>query len=134
MEEMTRRELAFCYIYSQEIQKQNCKEQAELFLDSLEIKNNKDREYVINISEGITQNNEIITNLIAKNLKKGWTIDRISIIDLALLKFAIYEINYIKTPFKIVINEVVNMAKKYGEDNSQIFVNGILASIVAEEK
>lgn len=35
MEEMTRRELAFCYIYSQEIQKQNSKEQAELFLDSL---------------------------------------------------------------------------------------------------
>ena len=134
MEEMTRRELAFCYIYSQEIQKQNSKEEAELFLDSLGVESKKDREFVINTAEGINQNNEIITALIAKNLKKGWTIDRISTIDLALLKFAIYEINYIKTPFKIVINEVVNMAKKYGEDNSQSFVNGVLASIVAEEQ
>lgn len=134
MEEMTRRELAFCYIYSQEIQKQNSKEQAELFLDSLEIESKKDREYVISIADGVAKNDETITALIAKNLKKGWTIDRISTTDLALLKFAIYEINYIKTPFKIVINEVVNMAKKYGEDNSQSFVNGVLASIVAEEK
>ena len=134
MEEMTRRELAFCYIYSQEIQKQNSKEEAELFLDSLGVESKKDREFVINTADGINQNNEIITALIAKNLKKGWTIDRISTIDLALLKFAIYEINYIKTPFKIVINEVVNMAKKYGEDNSQSFVNGVLASIVAEEQ
>lgn len=134
MEEMTRRELAFCYIYSQEIQKQNSKEQAELFLDSLEIKSKKDREYVISIADGVVKNEETITSLIAKNLKKGWTIDRISTTDLSLLKFAIYEINYIKTPFKIVINEVVNMAKKYGEDNSQSFVNGVLASIVAEEK
>ncbi len=134
MEEMTRRELAFCYIYSQEIQKQNSKEQAELFLDSLEIESKKDREYVISVADGVVKNDETITALIAKNLKKGWTIDRISTTDLALLKFAIYEINYIKTPFKIVINEVVNMAKKYGEDNSQSFVNGVLASIVAEEK
>ena len=131
---MTRRELAFCYIYSQEIQKQNSKEQAELFLDSLEIESKKDREYVISVADGVVKNDETITALIAKNLKKGWTIDRISTTDLALLKFAIYEINYIKTPFKIVINEVVNMAKKYGEDNSQSFVNGVLASIVAEEK
>ena len=116
MEEMTRRELAFCYIYSQEIQKQNSKAQVKIFLDSLEIENNRDREYVKDSAQAIKEHNEEISKLIEENLKTGWTIDRISTVDLSLLKLAIYEINYLKTPYKIIINEIVNMAKKYGEE------------------
>lgn len=132
MEEMTRRELAFCYIYSQEIQKQNSKAQVKIFLDSLEIENNRDREYVKDSAQTIKEHNEEISKLIGENLKTGWTIDRISTVDLSLLKLAIYEINYLKTPYKIIINEIVNMAKKYGEENSGAFVNGVLASIVSK--
>ncbi len=132
MEEMTRRELAFCYIYSQEIQKQNSKAQVKIFLDSLEIENNRDREYVKDSAQAIKEHNEEISKLIEENLKTGWTIDRISTVDLSLLKLAIYEINYLKTPYKIIINEIVNMAKKYGEENSGAFVNGVLASIVSK--
>ena len=132
MEEMTRRELAFCYIYSQEIQKQNSKAQVKIFLDSLEIENNIDREYVKDSAQAIKEHNEEISKLIEENLKTGWTIDRISTVDLSLLKLAIYEINYLKTPYKIIINEIVNMAKKYGEENSGSFVNGVLASIVSK--
>ena len=120
MEEMTRRELAFCYIYSQEIQKENSKAQVKLFLDSTEVAN------------GIKEHGEEITEKIAKNLKTGWTIERISKVDVSLLKLAIYEMNYMQTPFKIIINEVVNMAKKYGEDSSPAFINGVLAKIVEE--
>ena len=132
MEEMTRRELAFCYIYSQEIQKQNSKAQVKIFLDSLEIENNRDREYVKDSAQAIKEHNEEISKLIEENLKTGWTIDIISTVDLSLLKLAIYEINYLKTPYKIIINEIVNMAKKYGEENSGSFVNGVLASIVSK--
>ena len=132
MEEMTRRELAFCYIYSQEIQKQSSKTQVKLFLDSLEVESNKDREYVKNASQTIKENEEEINELIKENLKKGWTIERISTVDVSLLKLAIYEINYLKTPYKIVINETVNMAKKYGEESSGAFINGVLASIVSK--
>ena len=67
-------------------------------------------------------------------MKSDWKIDRISKIDLAILKLAIYEIKYKKLPYKVVINEAVELAKKYGEDNSKKFVNGILASIVKEEE
>lgn len=56
--------------------------------------------------------------------------ERISKVDLCILKLAIYEIKYKEIPFKVVINEAVELAKKYGEDNSKVFVNGILASIV----
>ena len=108
MEEMTKRELAFCFIYSQEVQKQNSKSQVKLFLDSTEVEDGRAREYVKDIAKGIKENDEEITKIISENLKSGWTIDRISTVDLSLLKLAIYEIKYIKTPYKIIINEVVN--------------------------
>lgn len=130
MEEMTRRELAFCYIYSQEVQGQNSKAQVKLFLDCTEVEDGRAREYVKEIAGGIKEYNEEITNMIANNLKSGWTIDRISTVDLALLKLAIYEIKYKQIPFKIIINEAVNMAKKYGEETSPAFINGVLAKIV----
>ena len=50
--------------------------------------------------------------------------------DLALLKLGIYEIFYSKLPYKVVINEVVELAKKYGDEPSPSFVNGILANII----
>ena len=131
MEEITKRELAFFYIYSQEIQGQNSKSQVKLFLDSIEVEDGKSREYVKEIAKGIKENNEEITNIISKNLKEGWTIDRISTVDLALLKLAIYEIKYKEIPYKIIINEAVNIAKKYGEETSAPFINGVLAKIVA---
>jgi len=51
---------------------------------------------------------------------------------LSLLKLAIYEIKYTDIPYKVAINEVVELSKKYGEDTSKNFVNGVLASIVKE--
>ena len=79
------------------------------------------------------ENKEEIIKKIEKNLKEDWKIERISKIDLVILKLAIYEIKYKELPYKVVINEAVELAKKYGEDNSKNFVNGILASIVKEE-
>ena len=133
MEEMTKRELAFCYIYSQEVTKQNSKSQVKLFLDSTEVEDGRAREYVKDIAKGIKENDEEITKIISENLKSGWTIDRISTVDLSLLKLAIYEIKYIKTPYKIIINEVVNMAKKYGEETAGSFINGVLAKVVEKD-
>ena len=132
MEEMTRRELAFCYIYSQEIQKENSKAQVKLFLDSTEVEDGKTREYVKNVASGIKEHGEEITEKIAKNLKTGWTIERISKVDVSLLKLAIYEIKYKNIPYKVEINEVVELAKTYGEDMSSKFINGALAKIVKE--
>ena len=73
-----------------------------------------------------------IKSLIEKNLKADWTIERISKIDLSLLKLAIYEIKYKEIPYKVAINECLELAKKYGEETSRNFINGILASIVKE--
>ena len=127
------RELAFKLIYSLEIQKEiNLQEQIELFLENNEISDEKAKEYIEDIATGIEKHTEEIIPQIEKNLKSDWSIARISKINLSLLKLAIYEIQYKKIPYKVVINEVVELAKKYGEDNSKNFINGILASIVKE--
>lgn len=127
------REQAFKLIYSLEIQKkENYKEQIDLFLESNNIKNKETIEYINDVVLGIEQNGEEILNQIEKNLKAEWKIERISKIDLAILKLAIYETKYKELPYKIAINEAVELAKKYGEDSSKNFVNGILASIVKE--
>lgn len=125
------RELAFRLIYSQEIQKEeNIEEQIELFLEANEVQDQNAIEYINDVIKGIEANKKEILELIEKNLKSDWKLERISKVNLSLLKLAIYEIRYKNLAFKIVINEVVELAKKYGEDQSKNFVNGILASIV----
>ena len=128
------REQAFKIMYSLEIQKnENLEEQLELYIESNEIKDESAIEYIKDAVLGIEENKKEILGNIEKNLKKDWKIERISKIDLVILKLAIYEIQYKEIPYKVVINEAVELAKKYGEDNSKNFVNGILASIVKEK-
>ena len=127
------RELAFRLIYSSEVQKEMNEEQVELFIQENEIEGKEEENYIKTIYAGINENKEEITTLISSNLKEKWTMDRISKINLAILELATYELIYSKLPYKVVINEAVELAKKYGEDSSNSFVNGILASIVKEK-
>ena len=128
------REETFKLLYSLEIQKENLKEQMEVYLENAEISDENTMNYMKDIVEGIDKNISKIEEKISENLKKDWKIERISKINLVLLKLAIYEILYTETPFKVVINEAVELAKKYGDDTSPNFVNGILASIVKESE
>ena len=127
------RELAFKLLYQIEIQKEISKEDITMFFENNQIDSKEAQEYIEDVINGISMEAKDITQEIEKNLKQDWEIDRISKINLALLKLAIYEIKYKKLPFKVVINEVVELAKKYGEETSKIFINGILASIVKGE-
>lgn len=125
------REAAFKFMYSMQVLADaDLKEQIALYLSEEEIRDKQAIEYITNTAEGILDNNAKIEDQIKENIKDGWTIARISKIDLTLLKLGIYEILYAKIPYKVVINEVVELAKKYGEDTSKAFVNGVLASVV----
>ena len=127
------REEAFKLIYSLEIQKkENIEEQLELYLEDNNLSDEDAVSYIKDAVFGIEKNKEKIEEEISKNLKSDWKLERISKIDLSILKLAIYEIKYKDLPFKVAINEAVELAKKYGEDSSQKFVNGILASVVKE--
>ena len=134
MERSAIRELAFKLIYSLEIQGEvNLNDQVELYIEANDIKSESAKEYVKDAILGIEKNKEEIKSLIEKNLKADWKMQRISKIDLSILKLAIYEIKYKDIPYKVAINEAVEIAKKYGEETSRKFINGILASIVKEE-
>lgn len=109
-------------------------EALEMFLLSQEIEDDTVKEYLNDILFGVSRNEEEISKLIEGNLKENWAIERISKINLSLLKIAIYEMVYQKLPYKVAINEVVELAKKYSDEQAQAFINGILASVVKEKK
>lgn len=129
------REQAFKLVYSLEIQKQeDLNEAIELYEESNKITDENAKTYIKDVILGIQKNKDEITKNIKENLKAEWKLERISKIDLAILKLAIYELQYTEIPFKVVINEAVELAKKYGEETSKNFVNGMLASIVKEKE
>lgn len=125
------REEIFKLVYSLEVQKYEKSEQIDIYLENSEM-SEKDKSNIKDTVLKIIELNSNLEEQISKNLKSEWNIDRISKINISILKIAIYEIIYIKLPYKVVINEAVEIAKKYGEDTSPSFVNGILASVIKD--
>ncbi len=127
------REVVLKFLYSLELQKlkkYEYKEQIKLFLEANEIEDKKVEKYIKDAVYGIEKNREEIINQIKDELSEKWEIRRLSKMSLAILKLAVYEMIYAKVPYKVVINEAVELAKKYGDDSTPAFVNGILGSVV----
>lgn len=79
---------------------------------------------------GVHENKEKIDNIIEKYLI-NWTLERISLVDKALLRIALYEIAFIEDiPHAVSINEAIELAHQYGDENSSKFINGILSKII----
>lgn len=126
------RELTFQLLYQIEIQKEINEEAIEIFFENNQIDDEEAKKYITNIVNGTIEKKDEISKLITKNLKSDWKIDRISKINLSLLKLSIYEMIYNQLPYKVAINEVIELAKKYGDESAPNFINGVLASIVKE--
>ena len=124
------REYTFKLLYSMEIIQDFSEEQFNLFIESNQIEKESTIKFIKNTINGVLENKTDIIKLIEENLKDGWKINRISKIDFVILQIAIYEINYKELPYKIAINEAVELAKMYGDEKSKSFVNGMLATIV----
>ena len=133
MQRSAMRELAFKLVYEMEVQKESSDENFEIFISNNEIDDEKVIEYLKDIKDGINANSEEIDDLIKSNLKDNWSLNRISKINISLIKLAIYEMVYKKLPYKVAINEVVELAKKYADESAPVFINGILASVVKEK-
>ncbi len=75
-----------------------------------------------------------IDRLIEKHSEK-WSVERMGKVELSILRLASFEILYDESvPDKVAINEAVELAKKYGQDNAGKYVNGVLAGIVKEKE
>ena len=125
------REEIFKLVYSLEVQKEDESSQIDLYLENSEL-SDKEKEKIKEEVCKIIDLKEDIENQISKNLKSGWSIERISKVNISILRIAIYEMIYGKLPYKVVINEAVELAKKYGEEVSASFINGVLASVVKD--
>ncbi len=108
--------------------KEDMPEQEELFFQEEEnTAGEKDEQYIIAKYEDIESRLETIDDMINK-AAKGWDTTRMGKVDLTLIRLAVYEIQYDdEIPTGVAINEAVELAKKYGQENSPAFVNGILA-------
>ena len=133
MQRSAMRELAFQLIYGIEIQKGTDKDTLEMFFENNEITEQEVKDYLKKITEGLEEHKTEINELVVHNLKQNWSLNRVSKINLSLIKLAIFEMLYLDLPYKVAINEVIELSKKYADDQSPVFINGILASVVKEK-
>ena len=103
-------------------------EQEQLFIENDDKEMSEaDADYITGKYEKIAEKLSEIDEMINKETT-GWDTTRIAKVDLAIIRLAIYEIKYDETvPTGVAINEAVELAKKFGQDQSQAFVNGVLA-------
>lgn len=90
-----------------------------------------DKEYVKKTYYGVIAEYAALRDKIAANLQ-NYRIERVYRPDLVVLLLAAYELGVGETPSKVIINEAVELAKKYGTEKSGGFVNGVLAKLVKE--
>ena len=95
--------------------------------------NENQLEFIKSSINGIVENYSNIKDIIKKNTK-NWAYERIGIVERALLIVATYEILFKNIPIEVIANEIVELAKEYGNEKSYEFVNGILANIEKSKK
>ncbi len=102
---------------------------SDLIHEQIEVEN----EFINDCVHGILEHEEEITSLANKYLK-DWTLDRLSKVDQAIIKLAIYELMYTDTPSVVAINEALELSHKYSEEDVTKMINGILDKIYHEEE
>lgn len=127
------RETAMKLIYQMDMQSSNSEDILNLYFENNkdDIKEDDDS-YILNCLHGVEEKLNIIDGYIEK-YARGWKINRIGKVELAILRLSIYEMLYINDiPGAVSINEAVDIAKKYCSSESPSFINGILDSALKE--
>lgn len=126
------REVAMRLLYQKDISSTYSMDALSMMMDEFKI-DKVDAEYIDDVIYGADSNKSKIDEYIKRHVK-GWRFDRISKIDLAILRLAIYEMIYMDDiPYKVSINEAVELAKLYGDEKSSSFINGVLGGFVRSE-
>lgn len=86
--------------------------------------------YFLEIVNGVLEDIAKLDEVIAKH-SKNWSVSRMAATDRAILRIAIWELEQKNEPRKVVMNEAIDLAKKYGTEHSSAFVNGILDAVCA---
>lgn len=129
MSRSSAREYALMVVYSNDVNP----ESSEIIPDTEESLSEKDRLFANLLVSSVSENLATIDKNIAKYLK-NWSINQLNIVDKSILRLAIAEFTYSEdsSSKKIIINESIELAKKYGGENSYRFINGILNAALRE--
>ncbi len=124
------REAIFTQVFQFATQRDNMDEAREILLAEVpECEQNLG--YITEVTEGILEHESEIIDIINNNLKSGWTFKRLSKVTRTILKVAIYEMKYCDdVPPRVAINEALELAKKYCDENEPSFINGVLGGVM----
>lgn len=133
MSRKTARELVMKMIFQMDLSNFTSDEIISTMEEENQIKGlEEQKEYIFDCIKGVEANKSKIDEYIEK-YSKGWKINRIAKVDLAIMRLAIYEmLNREDVPNAVAIDEAIELAKIYGGDNSPAFINGILGNIIKE--
>lgn len=94
----------------------------------------EDCRFIQSLAGGVAEHEEELDEKISAYLR-GWSLSRVARVDLAILRLAFYELLYLNdAPESVVINEAIEMAKRYSTDRSGAFVNGVLGALSRRDK
>ena len=122
------REIALQVLYQLDIVQGDSKEALTLYFDNFR-PSEKAREFCQRLVEGVCREKDRIDRLIEANAE-NWTLKRMAVVDRNILRLATFELlNCPDIPFKASLNEAIELAKKFGNDDSSAFINGILDQV-----
>ena len=131
MSRVLAREYAMNCLYQLEMKQEFDMSAVEYYMNNVCTENNQ-LDYVKSIVSNFLEQKESIDLIISQHLK-GWKIDRIAKVDLAIIRLAIVEIQNIDDiPVSVSINEAINLGKKFNDDESGQFINGVLGKVVID--
>lgn len=131
MKRQKSREKAMELLFGMELSKNTYEETIETFMEDYEFDlKTIDIEYIKNVVKVVTDNLEDIDSRIV-NALVNWKLERISKVNLTILRLAVGEMLFVQdVPGSVAINEAVELTKKYSEEKSTSFVNGVLDKIL----
>lgn len=123
------RECAMKLIFQTMLQRDDIEEQIGRFCEDNQLTEAVELEYFLDVVRGVISHADELDERISR-YARGWITSRMPKVDLSIMRLSSYEMAFRKDiPASVSINEAVELSKKYGDDHSQTFVNGVLAKV-----
>ena len=129
------RERAFQALMSLEYEKDIVEACRFAYLYDKDMTNDSDVEipaFLLNLVMGVEQSKSELDEKIGQYLKEGWTLERLTLIEKNILRLGLFEMTEFDTPQLVAINEAIELSKKFSDEKSSKFINGILSKFVIE--
>ena len=129
------RERAFQALMSLEYEKDIVEACRFAYLYDKDMTNDSDLEipaFLLNLVTGVEQSKNELDDKLSQYPKEGWTLERLTLIEKNILRLGLFEMTEFDSPQLVAINEAIEISKKFSDEKSSKFINGILSKFVIE--